>query len=125
MPAMLIFDRAVVYELSILAARGHHRYLAFEIDERFEHGFLLADRRPSFRRPIGRIDSELALTVVAERRGFQHRRTSQIGDSEIQPLQRTNLAIRRGGQAGMGEQRLLANALLRGMKDRSAGPDRR
>ena len=122
---MLIFDRAVVYELAVLAARGDHRNLAIEIDERFEHCFLLADGAPGLGRAIGRIDSKLTLAVVAERGGFQHRRAAQIGERAVQAFERTHLAIRRCRQAGIREERFFADALLRGVQNRSAGTDGR
>ena len=73
MPAVLILDGAVVHELAVLAARRHHRNLALEIDERFEHRFLTPDRAPGLGQLIARADQKLALAVVTERGCLQHR----------------------------------------------------
>ena len=99
-PAVLILDRAVVHELAVCAARRHHRNLAIEIDEGFEHGLLLADRVPGFGRAVGRVDPELTLAVVAEGGGLEHRRAAEVGQRAIQahranaPRDRASSAIR-------------------------------
>ena len=47
---VLILDGAECDELAVGAARRHHRNLALEIDERFEHAFLLFPARPGLGR---------------------------------------------------------------------------
>ena len=94
----------IVDELAVGAARRHHRDLALEIDEGFEHGFLLADSGPGFGDVLRRIDFELALAVVAEGRGFEDRGISEIAQRLLEIVERAHFAIGRDGQAGFGRE---------------------
>ena len=119
--AMRVFDRAVVRERAVDAARRHHGELALEIDEGFEHGLDAADRAPGRSASSARSDERLALAVVAEVGGLQHGRAAQAFESRVQIRGRAHRRKRRQRKAGAGEKRLLAQAVLGGVQDRAAG----
>src|SRR5258708_40135906 len=114
---MLVFDRAVVHELAILATRGNHRDFALEVDEGLQLRFLTPDRVPPLGHVIRRLNSKLAFAVVTKSSGLEDRRTAEFKYGLLQLVQRTDFAIRGNRQSRVFQKRLLANALLRSVEN--------
>src|SRR5579884_612361 len=119
---MLVLRRAVMNELAGRTPRAHHRDLAIEIDERFQHGFLLSNRRPRLRKFRSILDSKLALAVVPVPGSLQNGRQSQLLRCARQILRAVHPAKLSHRKTGLREERFLAQAMLRDVQHVAARP---
>ena len=65
---------------AVMAARGDHRDLALEAHEGFEDRRLAADRAPRRGGIVAGAQRRLALAVIAEAAGLEHRRAPDRGE---------------------------------------------
>ena len=119
-------------ELAVAAAYRDDGNLALEGHESFEDQAdgrrLAAERRPGGVRvsaaAIARLDSELALAVVAETPRLQDARQSEIGDGAVEILARGDVGERRHGNAELPEQGFFRQPVLRDAERARVGENR-
>src|SRR5206468_7960503 len=105
--------------------RANNRDLAIQIDEGLENRFAFAERRPCGREVAGRRYHQLPLSVVAERGGLQDGGAGDARRRDGQIRLGTDRCERRYRDAVLGEERLLANAMLRDGERAAVRPDNR
>ena len=77
---MLVLGHVETFDPAVMAARGHHGDLALERNERLDDRGLAADRAPGRGGIVALAQRRLALAVIAEPPGLEHRRSPHRGE---------------------------------------------
>ena len=89
----------------------------------FQHQGLGREARKGGAKILSRAQHGLALAVIAQPRGFQHRGQAEAGGGRFQLRQAFHLGPRRGGDAGLVEKAFLQKPVLAEGQNPGAGAD--
>ena len=107
--------------VAVAGAGEDDRDLAAEGDEGLQDRRRLADRPPGRHRVVAGADQRLALAVIAEAARLEHRRAAGAGERRIDVGERRDRGEGRHGDAELGHQLLLGEAVL-GHREAAARP---
>ena len=96
---MLVFGDVEAFDLAVGAARGDHRDLALERNEGLEDRGSGGEVLPDLVRIVALADDRLALAVIAEAAGLDHRGQADARDRGAQRLDRRYIGVVGGADA--------------------------
>ncbi len=121
---MLVFGDVEAFDMAVSRARGDHRDLALERNKYFEDGGSGAEVLPDPVRIIAVADDRLALAVVAEAAGLDHRGQADARDRGAQGRRRRHIGVIGGADPQLFHEVLFGEAILRGFQDFPVGQQR-